>query len=384
MAFLRNGTINLLNLHYGIHALAINAGGTFFVVFLLKAGVATPAVLAAVAFILAVRFLVRPLVLVLATRWGLLPLVALGTLVSALQFPVLAEVHGVDLWLLAACLVASVGETFYWTSYHAYFASLGDAEHRGHQIGAREALASLAAIVGPLAGGWALATLGPRIAFGVVAIVQILSALPFLGTRNVIVARTVPGAYRAAWRGVALFAADGWVGAGHAFVWPIALFLSLGESFTAFGGALALAALVGAVGGLVLGRHIDAGHGGRAVWLACGSFALLTIFRALSTENAALAVAANACGALVYCVYIPTLMTAVYNQAKSAPCTLRFHIATEGGWDLGGAAGCLVAALLAAAGLPLATIILLSLGGIAFVFILLRSYYNLILLEPAQ
>jgi hypothetical protein len=384
MAFLRNGTINLLNLHYGIHALAINAGGTFFVVFLLKAGVATPAVLAAVAFILAVRFLVRPLVLVLATRWGLRPLVALGTLVSALQFPVLAEVHGVDLWLLAACLVASVGETFYWTSYHAYFASLGDAEHRGHQIGAREALASLAGIVGPLAGGWALATLGPRIAFGVVAIVQILSALPFLGTRNVIVARTVPGAYRAAWRGVALFAADGWVGAGHAFVWPIALFLSLGESFTAFGGALALAALVGAVGGLVLGRHIDAGHGGRAVWLACGSFALLTIFRALSTDNAALAVAANACGALVYCVYIPTLMTAVYNQAKRAPCTLRFHIATEGGWDLGGAAGCLVAALLAAAGLPLATIILLSLGGIAFVFILLRSYYNLILLEPAQ
>jgi hypothetical protein len=384
MAFLRNGTINLLNLHYGIHALAINAGGTFFVVFLLKAGVATPAVLAAVAFILAVRFLVRPLVLVLATRWGLLPLVALGTLVSALQFPVLAEVHGVDRMLLAACLVASVGETLYWTSYHAYFASLGDAEHRGHQIGAREALASLAGIIGPLAGGWALATLGPRIAFGVVAIVQILSALPFLGTRNVIVAQSVPGAYRAAWRGVALFAADGWVGAGHAFVWPIALFLSLGESFTAFGGALALAALVGAVGGLVLGRHIDAGHGGRAVWLACGSFALLTIFRALSTENAALAVAANACGALVYCVYIPTLMTAVYNQAKRAPCTLRFHIATEGGWDLGGAAGCLVAALLAAAGLPLATIILLSLGGIAFVFILLRSYYNLILLEPAQ
>jgi hypothetical protein len=384
MAFLRNGTINLLNLHYGIHALAINAGGTFFVVFLLKAGVATPAVLAAVAFILAVRFLVRPLVLVLATRWGLLPLVALGTLVSALQFPVLAEVHGVDRMLLAACLVASVGETLYWTSYHAYFASLGDAEHRGHQIGAREALASLAGIIGPLAGGWALATLGPRIAFGVVAIVQILSALPFLGTRNVIVAQSVPGAYRAAWRGVALFAADGWVGAGHAFVWPIALFLSLGESFTAFGGALALAALVGAVGGLVLGRHIDAGHGGRAVWLACGSFALLTIFRALSTENAALAVAANACGALVYCVYIPTLMTAVYNQAKRAPCTLRFHIATEGGWDLGGAAGCLVAALLAAAGLPLATIILLSLGGIAFVFILLRSYYNLILPEPAQ
>src|SRR5712671_1901470 len=166
MAYLRNGTINLLNLHYGIHALAMNAGAAFFVVFLLKSGVPTPTVLATVAAILAGRFLIRPLVLVLATRWGLRPLVALGTLVSALQFPLLAEVHGVDLMLLAACLVASVGETLYWTSYHAYFASVGDSEHRGHQIGAREALASLAGIVGPLAGGWALATLDPRIAFG--------------------------------------------------------------------------------------------------------------------------------------------------------------------------------------------------------------------------
>jgi hypothetical protein len=69
------------------------------------------------------------------------------------------------------------------------------------------------------------------------------------------------------------------------FVWPIALFLSLGESFTAFGGALALAALVGAVAGLLLGRHIDAGHGGRAARLACGGLAALTLFRAMSAES---------------------------------------------------------------------------------------------------
>ena len=383
MAYLRNSTINLLNLHYGIHALAMNSGGTFFVVFLLKSGVATPAVLAAVAFILGGRFLIRPFVLVLARRWGLKPLVALGTVLSALQFPLLAEVHGVGPMLLATCLVASIGDTLYWTTYHAYFASLGDAEHRGHQISAREAVAAVAGIIGPLLGGWALATLGPRVAFGVVSLVQILSAVPFIGTPAVTVTATVPGAYRAALRGVLLFAADGWIAAGHVFVWPIALFLSLGESFTAFGGALALAALVGAVAGLLLGRHIDAGHGGRAAWLACGGLAALTIFRAVSTESAVLAVAANACGAIVMCLYIPTLMTAVYNQAKRAPCTLRFHIATEGGWDFGGATGCLVAALLTAAGLPLSVGILLSFGGIAAAFVLLRGYYDLPLTEPA-
>src|SRR5262249_34888560 len=276
-----NSTINLLNLHSGIHALAMNAGGTFFVVFLLKAGVSTPAVLASVAFIFAGRVLVRPLLLLFATRLGLRPLVALRTIRSALLFPLLAEVHGVGLALVVACVVTSIGETFYWTTYHAYFASLGDAEHRGHQIGAREAISSLAAIVGPLVGGWALATLGPRIAFGVVSMVQILSAVPFAGTPTVAVARSLPGAYRAAWRGVSLFAADGWIGAGHFFVWPIALFVSLGESFTAFGGAVALAGLVGAAAGLLLGRHIDAGHGVRAARLACGSYAALTVLRAL-------------------------------------------------------------------------------------------------------
>jgi DHA1 family inner membrane transport protein len=382
MAYLRNGTVNLLNLHYGIHALAMNSGGTFFVVFLLKSGVGTPAVLASIAFILSGRFLIRPFVLVLARRWGLRPLVALGTMLAALQFPLLAEVQGVGPMLLATCVVASIGDTLYWTTYHAYFASLGDTEHRGHQISAREALAALAGIIGPLLGGWALATLGPRIAFGMVSVVQMLSALPFAGTPTVSVAATVPGAYRAALRGVLLFAADGWMAVGHVFVWPIALFLSLGESFTAFGGALALAALVGAVAGLLLGRHIDAGHGARAAALACGGLAALTLFRAVSTHDAVLAVAANACGAIVMCLYIPTLMTAVYNQAKRAPCTLRFHIATEGGWDFGGAAACLVAALLIAAGLPLGAAILLSLGGIALSFALLRGYYDLPVTEP--
>jgi hypothetical protein len=73
MAYLRNSTVNLLNLHYGIHALAMNSGGTFFVVFLLKSGVGTPAVLASIAFILGGRFLIRPFVVVLATRCGLRP-----------------------------------------------------------------------------------------------------------------------------------------------------------------------------------------------------------------------------------------------------------------------------------------------------------------------
>jgi hypothetical protein len=68
-------------------------------------------------------------------------------------------------------------------------------------------------------------------------------------------------------------------------------------------------------------------------------------------------------------------MTAIYNTGKEAPCTLRFHVATEAGWDMGGIAGCLTAAGLAALGLPLGAIILLALPGIGVSAILLRRYY---------
>ena len=69
--------------------------------------------------------------------------------------------------------------------------------------------------------------------------------------------------------------------------------------------------------------------------------------------------------ALVVCLYIPTVMTAVYNQAKRSACTLRFHVATEGAWDVGCGCGCLVAALLSALGVSLSVAILLSLLGAA-------------------
>jgi MFS transporter, DHA1 family, inner membrane transport protein len=375
MAYFRNNTINLLNLHYGIHCLALTGGGAFFLVFLLQAGVPAPGVLAALAAILLGRFAIRPSVLLLARRVGLKPLVIAGTVATGLQYPLLAEVHGVGPALFALCAVSSVGDTFYWTTYHAYFASLGDAEHRGHQIGAREAIAAVVGIVGPLATGWALTTLGPRVAFGATAVVLVLAALPIVWTPNVKVAWTAPGALKASVPGALLFAADGWAAFGCVFVWQIALFLALGESFSAFGGAMALSALVGAVGGLFLGRLIDAGHGARAAAIAVGALALSIGLRAASYGNAPLAVVAQACGALVTCLYAPAQGTAIYNQAKRSPCVLRFHIAAEGGWDLGGASAGLICAGLLAAGAPMGACILLSLAGALALFILLRRYY---------
>jgi hypothetical protein len=374
MAFFRNSAVNLLNLHFGIHSVALYGGAAFFSIYLLKSGIPVSGVLVSLALILLGRFVIRPVVIAITARWGLRAMLVGGTLLSALQYPFLAEIHGVGFVLAALIAVAAVGDTFYWTTYHAYFAALGD-DFRGQQIGVREAISAVVGIASPLLAGWLLVAFGPRVAFGATSAVVALAALPILAAPEVAVARHVPGAFKAALPGILLFIADGWIASGYWLVWQIALFLSLGESFLAYGGALALAALAGAVAGLTLGRHIDAGHGRQAVWYAFGALALIIALRAAATGNATLAVAANALGALGACLYIPTLMTAVYTLAKRSPCTLRFHVATEGGWDVGGAAGLLAAALATELGMPLGDSILLSLAGLAATTIMLRRYY---------
>jgi MFS family permease len=375
MAYFRNTTVNLLNLHYGIHSVALSGAGAFYIVYLLKAGVPVPGVLAALALILAGRFVIRPIVVPLAVRFGIRTLVIVGTLLSACQYPLVAQVHGIGWSLLVLCLVSSLGDSIYWSSYHAYFASLGDHEDRGSQIGAREAIAAVVGIVSPIVASAALVAFGAEIAFGLTAIVLMVAAIPILFTPNVRVTGTAPGAYKAAMTGALLFLSDGWACAGFYFAWQIALFISLGENFLAYGGALALAAVAGAIGSMLLGRHIDAGHGARAVWYAYVSVFFVTVLRVYAPGHAALAVFANAVGSLVGCLYTPTMMTAVYNQAKRSPCTLRFHVVAEGGWDIGAGSACLLIALLAWLGLPLSVGIATSVLGFGTGFYLLRRYY---------
>jgi MFS transporter, DHA1 family, inner membrane transport protein len=376
MAFLRNRTINLINLHYGIFTLAMGMGGVFYFVFLLKSGLSISAVLLTLAGILLGRFAIRPFVLVYAKRWGLKSALVLGTVLISFQYPMLAYVHGTGAMLIALIVVSAIADSFYWPCYHAYFASLGDEEHRGHQIGAREAMVAIIGIVAPLMGAWMIVHTGPRFAFACVGIIEALGALPLIGTPKVEVKPSAPGAFKAAIPGIFLFAADGWFSGCYLLLWQVSLFITLGDSFQSYGGAMALAALVGAAGGMLLGRHIDAGHGRRAAVIAYGVYGSVHLFRILSLGTPWLAISANALGSLAICLQVPAMMTIVYNQAKQSPCVLRFHIATEGGWDFGGAVGCCIAAALAAYAVPLQWILALGFIGLGASTLLLRHYYG--------
>ena len=185
MAYLRNRAVNWINLHLGIQALAQGMGGTFILAFLLRSGVSVPLALGAMGLIVAGRFSVRPAILFAARRFGIKPLAIAGALGVALQYPMLGRVEGVDATLLAYCAVAAVGDSVYWTCYHAYVAAVGDSEHRGQQISAGVALSALAGIVAPLAGAWALLHVGATATFAVVGAIQVLAAAPLVKLPNV-------------------------------------------------------------------------------------------------------------------------------------------------------------------------------------------------------
>ena len=366
LKFFTNRDINRLGVHAALVSFAWCMAGIFFTVYLLRAGLAPTQIFLAAAAILALRFALRPLVVIIALKIGLRRALILGTLLSAIQFPAIALVHGVGLALLLFCAISSLSQVFYWTCYHAFFASLGDIDHRGKQIGARQALSAIAAVIGPAAGGIMLTIFGPWIAFGAAFAVQVAAILPLLHIEEPKIAQPSPrGAFAAASMGILLFFADGWIQSGAATAWTIIVFQALAARYDNFGGLLAVAALGGALGGMVLGHVIDMGHGRPSVWFNAVILATGLILQSISGRHPFAVVAITIGITLFSGLYLPYWMTAVYNAGKIAPCTFRFHFAAEGGWDAGGVLASLIAAAICTTRLPIEAVIVLALPMVA-------------------
>jgi DHA1 family inner membrane transport protein len=362
MTFFLNRDLNHLVVHATLHTLAWCFCGLFSGVFLLRVGLSLPQIFLVFAAILTLRLALRPLVLMVGPAIGLRRTLMIGTLLFALPFPALALVHGVGVALGLYCVVAALGEVFYWTSYHAYFSALGDSELRGRQVAEREMLGALAGILGPAVGGIALAQFGPWPAFLSASAIHIAAIVPLAYVGEPTIARAVPGSlYAAGKSGIWLFFTDGWITASSATAWSIIMFRAAGARFDAFGGLLAAAALAGALGGMVLGRFIDGGHARRLTWVNAAILAGSLILKSSCGEGPVPVIVVALGTTMLGGLQIPTFMTAAYNEGKAAPCPLRFLFAAEGGWDVGGTLSCLGAAALCAADLPLELAIILAL-----------------------
>jgi hypothetical protein len=370
-----NRDLNRLALHSALQQLAWGLLSAFSAVFLLRRGVPPAEIFLCLGGIILLRCAVRPAVLMCVRAVGLRTTLTVGTFLYAVQSPLLAPLHGLDVALLIYCVAAALAQAFYWTAYHAMFAAIGEAVDRGSQVGWRQLLVAVASTVGPALGGIMLTLAGPWAASGAAALVECAAILPLPGVVDPPIAAAAPRTFALYRRGILLFASDGWIFNISGWAWSLVMFQALNARYDTFGGSLAVLALAGALSGLLLGRFIDCGHARRATWVSALTLAGTLIAKASCDTGAisvlSVALVTTGLGGL----YMPSLMTAIYNEAKASPCAFRFHFAAEVGWDIGGALACLVAAALCASGFSLQTIIVLAVPMVAFqAFVLEESY----------
>lgn len=346
MSYFANRSFNLVYVHAALQAFASYGGEAFAFVYLLKAGIPAPLVLLAIGAMFGSRMIFRQLVLPLVRRVGLRRALVVAILAEAATYPILSQITGTGGLLFVYLALWAFSSSLYWTTYHSYVALMGDNHARGKQTSAIELIGMGMGILAPAVTGLLLTAFSPIVAFGTVAAAMALSIVPVLLGPDPAVAHQaeMPREARIAARTI-LFA-DGLRSGSFHFTWLIALFLTLGSNYAAFGGAMALSGLVGAVGGLFLGRAIDLGRGLGAVQIGFAALGVAAVARMFGWPVPVLAVAANAAAALAWPLYATAFNARVYNLARQSPCPLRFHIVAEGGWDLGTCLSCLAAAAL--------------------------------------
>lgn len=356
-----NPDINRLAVHSGLRQIAWGLAGVFFFAVLLRAGLSPAGAFLVVAAMLALRFATRPVAFALIRSVGVRPTMLIGSVLYAAQFPVLAMTDVDRWWTIAAyALAVALADVTYWTCYHAVFAAAGDVGERGAQVGVRTLVLVAADAVAPVVGGLLL-TWHPWAAFAAASVIALVAIVPFWSVPVPAVDLAGNHGYAPFREGLRLFAADGFLMCGMAITWGLIMFEAFDRRFDAFGWLLGAAAIAGALGGLVLGRLIDAGHARRAVWLNLAAMAAVVVLRTVLADSPTGVVAAALVTQALFGLYVPTLMTAVYNAAKTSPCAVRFHYLAEAGWDAGGILGTLLTAAALAVGMPARFILLAAL-----------------------
>lgn len=371
MVAFKNRSVNLIYIHAGLQAFVMHGGEAFVFVYLLKAGLSPAVVLLCIAGMFGSRMLFRKGVVPLALKFGLRRVLIGSVLVEGASYLLLPQISAIGPLLIFYLALWAVSSSFYWTTYHAYVAQVGNSEHRGTQVSTMEFVGMLVGIGAPVLMSFLLTWFSPWVGFAIIAFAMFLAALPFVFGPEVAVLHDAIVPLETRQLGWRLMITDGFRSSALHFVWLIVLFLTLGSSYVAFGGALALAGVTGAFMGLFVGRWLDLGKGVRAARIGYGAMALSAIAKCFGFATPWTAVAANAMTTAAWPSYATALNSQVYNLARQSPCALRFHVVAEGGWDLGMAIGCSLAAALVYFGYGYFWAIALGLVGCGFGYILL-------------
>lgn len=378
MGFLKNRQINLLNIHTSLFRFADNTYTVFGMVYFLKQGIPIYFTLLVWAFIYFMRVVIRPFSLKLQIKIGLKKSVILGTLFFAGIFPLLSHVHGLGVWLVIFMIYVSTSDTLYWLPFHAYYSAMGDAEHRGKQFGAREALTTVFTSVAPLTGGFLIGHFGFWSAYTLSAFVMILSAIPVFLMKECSPGKELnlkQAMKELDFDGFKLLLGDSISSNANAFLWPVVLFLLVGN-FVMVGGIMTLELFLTAILFLVLGHYFDKGKGERILTIALILYVTVIMGRSLFVYNTVTILIFEVLAAFMICFYSSALNPIFYNLSKRSHNTLWYHFFGEVGWDIGAFLTFSAGALITFMGVHLRYVMLLALIGLFIAKVVMEKYFR--------
>lgn len=370
-----NSPVNRLNLHSGLQAFSNDIIYVFFGAYLYKTGLLLWQILAVLGLIYGGRALFRFPAMRLCFKIGVRKTMMLGTVLFPLHFLALGQVHGADVWLAIFIAASAFNDVLYWLPYHTYLTVLGDNEHRGKQIGIREGMSRMGSFLGPVTGGILINVFDFFPTFLIASLVMLAAVLPLLKTPEVHLPDPWPAikAMRHVQKeGFWLYALWALDTQSYHFIWPLVLFLTLGDTVT-MGGLLSLAVLFQIVGCLLTGHLFDKGHGVKLLGAGFFLMAIAVIGKVFLALSIPVIIALDLFFMAGYTFFYPAMNATFYNLSKKSHHPLWFQFMAELGWDAGCALFSLSAMLILHFTDVLRPLMLLALPGMMGMTWLLRK-----------
>ena len=376
MSSFSNKDLTFLNVHYGLRAMGWEMCSMFTLAYLYRQGLSLTLAFTVYAGMLFMRTLTRPVAMYFCLKKGVHFTLILGTVIFACRYPAMIPIQGLSFWLIPFMFISGLADVLYWVPYHNYFASIGSAETRGSNVGIRDAIATVVAVIGPGIGG-ILLSFNAFYAFAMPFVLTLCAVIPLIKTPAFPRPSKPSGKEKKETDpfGFIVFIGDGLFYQAGA-IWPLIVFIILHNNFSNFGLILALAAFFRALGSVFFGKMIDKGKGRLICYIGYGLHIVILAVRGLFAHTVPVIIACDFFAAIAYCFSMTGLMTAVYNATKTAKHPLYFTYYTELGWDIGAISAMLLCAILCFFDINLRWGLLISIIGACLKIRVLDKYYR--------
>src|SRR3989339_1886779 len=193
-------------------------------------------------------------------------------------------------WTFLGLLIASIAlnYAFYWAPFHTDFAEFSSTKHRGSQIGVFYALQRFIGMIGPVVGGFLIATFSYGFVFGIGIIFICASMIPlaflpktrvkyeygFLETFQVMFKKK----YKYLTWSMIAYGAENAVGY---IIWPIFLYLLFDGKYLDIGIFASLLVVINIILQVIVGRAVDGKYKRKIISFGVHVYSLGWIFKAL-------------------------------------------------------------------------------------------------------